>query len=182
MKFLVVVLGAMAVLASATAATPSAAVSAPASTSTTESILQKCLDACKADDVVCRAKCVGVPSPNPQQVNETEACVEKCPQGHGSAADIKKYTECRDSCIGQFFYTSGGTPAATSAALAGTAAAATGTGTNVAPSASGSGSNASPSATGTQTSASHSPSSAASPTLAASSFGLLGLLVAVFAL
>ncbi|KAM0260368.1 hypothetical protein ACHAQJ_002769 [Trichoderma viride] len=76
-----------------------------------------CLKACKAGDVNCQAHCIGVPSPDESQVNQTTACVAKCPQGNGSAAETQVYSQCVDKCINaSYFVTSEGTPSPTGAA------------------------------------------------------------------
>jgi hypothetical protein len=43
-------------------------------------------------------------------VNKTTACVAACPQGSGTAADNQAYSDCVQGCIGQFYFTSSGTP------------------------------------------------------------------------
>ncbi|KAI1631972.1 hypothetical protein F4809DRAFT_128577 [Biscogniauxia mediterranea] len=112
---------------SETTALPTSAVSSPTATlasSTTVSVdpaqssaasaIQQCLDACDADDTTCRAACIAVPSPDNANVNATTDCVAACPQGNGTAAENSAYGDCVQNCIGQYFFTSTGTPAATS--------------------------------------------------------------------
>lgn len=62
---------------------------------------------------------MAVPSPNTQQVNATNNCVAACPVGKGSAADNKDYQKCVNDCIGQYYYTTTGTPAQSTKAKAG---------------------------------------------------------------
>ncbi|MCI2467510.1 hypothetical protein KC271_14735, partial [Listeria monocytogenes] len=76
-----------------------------------------CLKACGPDgDVACTSKCIAVPNPNESQVNQTTDCVAKCPQGDGSEEQTNEYARCTQQCIGQFYFSSGGTPSPTNAA------------------------------------------------------------------
>lgn len=61
-------------------------------------------------DVDCKAKCISVPSPDTQSVNSTTECVAACPQGNGTASDNLAYADCVNDCIGQYYFTSSGTP------------------------------------------------------------------------
>lgn len=109
MRFTTVFLtGALAAFASAQSTTASAA---PAETSQ-QAAIAKCLAACEEGDVSCTSKCIAVPNPNEAQVNETTKCVAACPQGEGSAEDTAKYTDCVNDCIGKYYFTATGTPAA----------------------------------------------------------------------
>ncbi|KAI0508604.1 hypothetical protein F5B22DRAFT_649900 [Xylaria bambusicola] len=72
--------------------------------------IQACLDDCDESDTRCRANCIAVPSPDTQNVNATTSCVAACPQGNGSKADNDAYADCVQGCIGQYYYTSTGTP------------------------------------------------------------------------
>jgi hypothetical protein len=57
-----------------------------------------------------------VPSPDASQVNATTACVAKCPQGNGSAAETQVYSQCVDKCVNaNYFVSSEGTPTPTGA-------------------------------------------------------------------
>ncbi|XXG99072.1 hypothetical protein Hte_005406 [Hypoxylon texense] len=69
-----------------------------------------CLNACDATDVNCQAKCIAVPSPDTQNVNSTTTCVAACPQGNGTAADNLAFADCVNDCIGQYYFTTSGTP------------------------------------------------------------------------
>lgn len=51
-----------------------------------------------------------MPSPDNASVNATTACVAACPQGNGTAADNQAYADCVDTCIGEYYFTSTGTP------------------------------------------------------------------------
>ncbi|KAI8629245.1 hypothetical protein F5Y19DRAFT_475810 [Xylariaceae sp. FL1651] len=81
--------------------------SAPAQTT---SAVEMCLAACDPSDTKCRANCIAVPSPDNQNVNQTTSCVAACPQGNGTAADNQAYADCVNGCIGQYYFTSTGTP------------------------------------------------------------------------
>ncbi|KAI1197515.1 hypothetical protein F5X97DRAFT_176553 [Nemania serpens] len=61
-------------------------------------------------DTKCRANCIAVPSPDDDSVNATTSCVAACPQGNGTAEDNDAYAKCVDGCIGQYYYTTTGTP------------------------------------------------------------------------
>ena len=43
-------------------------------------------------------------------MNATTSCVAACPQGNGTAADNQAYSDCVQECIGEYYYTSTGTP------------------------------------------------------------------------
>lgn len=47
---------------------------------------------------MCRAKCAGVPNPDPNMVNSTVDCVSKCNQNDASAL-----AKCREDCINKNF-------------------------------------------------------------------------------
>ncbi|KAI3331788.1 hypothetical protein HD806DRAFT_529563 [Xylariaceae sp. AK1471] len=78
--------------------------------STAASAIEQCLAACDPKDTNCRAHCIAVPSPDNENVNQTTACVAACPQGNGTAADNQAYADCVQGCIGQYYFTSSGTP------------------------------------------------------------------------
>ncbi|KAI2616427.1 hypothetical protein GGS26DRAFT_445245 [Hypomontagnella submonticulosa] len=81
----------------------------PAQTSAQAAMIA-CINACDPADVTCQAKCISVPSPDTQNVNATTDCVAKCPQGNGTATDNLNYADCVSKCIGQYYYTTSGTP------------------------------------------------------------------------
>ncbi|KAI0379724.1 hypothetical protein F5Y04DRAFT_259008 [Hypomontagnella monticulosa] len=81
----------------------------PAQTSAQAAMIA-CINACAPDDVNCQAKCISVPSPDTQNVNQTTQCVAECPQGNGTATDNLNYADCVSKCIGQYYYTTSGTP------------------------------------------------------------------------
>ncbi|GAO13990.1 hypothetical protein UVI_02035430 [Ustilaginoidea virens] len=116
-----------------------AVVSAQSSTSSADPAIAAaaaCLEKCARGDVNCQSHCITVPSPNEQQVIETNECVAACPQGNGSPADTQKYADCSKACIKKHFYVSSeGTPEATGGSNNNGAAA-----TGASPSNSGSGS------------------------------------------
>ena len=90
-----------AVLASAQ--TPTA--SAPTGSTTEQTAIIRCLDACAEGDVDCAAKCISVPNPNEDDANATNKCVADCPQGTGSATDNLNYLTCVEGCISKHYYT-----------------------------------------------------------------------------
>jgi len=142
-----------------------------------------CAIRCPGDDICCKARCVGVPCPNEAMANKTTECARGCPQGNGSPADTEAYGRCQLSCISSYFFTGTATlPAATGTAAA--SGSATGTATGSAASGSGS-------ASGSQTgSATRSGGAASTSTagaanvyqLGTSAAGIIGLVMAAFAL
>ncbi|KAI1079461.1 hypothetical protein F5B20DRAFT_581240 [Whalleya microplaca] len=113
--------------ASATSAAASATVSIDPAQSSAAAAIQSCLDACDASDggVNCKAACIAVPSPDTQNVNATTDCVTKCPQGNGTAAENEAYGDCVNACIGQYFFTTSGTPNLATTGAAGASGSAT---------------------------------------------------------
>ncbi|KAI1351173.1 hypothetical protein F5Y01DRAFT_283623 [Xylaria sp. FL0043] len=109
-----IVAGLFAVAASAQSSTTSVASTSVSSSdpaqSSVASQIEQCLAACDADDTKCRANCIAVPSPDNQNVNATTSCVANCPQGNGTAADNQAYADCVEKCIGEYYYTTTGTP------------------------------------------------------------------------
>ncbi|KAI0450677.1 hypothetical protein F5B21DRAFT_489994 [Xylaria acuta] len=102
---------------SATTTVASSSVSIDPAQSSVASQITQCLADCDPSDTKCRANCIAVPSPDTQNVNATTSCVADCPQGDGTAADNQAYADCVQDCIGQYYFTSTGTPnAATSKA------------------------------------------------------------------
>ncbi|KAH8160877.1 hypothetical protein CIB48_g7371 [Xylaria polymorpha] len=95
---------------SATNVEASTSVSIDPAQSSTASQIEQCLAKCDPSDTKCRANCIAVPSPDTQNVNATTSCVADCPQGNGTAADNQAYSDCVQSCIGQYYYTTTGTP------------------------------------------------------------------------
>ncbi|KAL2259182.1 hypothetical protein VTK26DRAFT_7236 [Humicola hyalothermophila] len=92
-------------------AAPTATDAATAAQNSEQAEMIRCIEACRAGDVVCTSKCVAVPSPNESQVNATNTCVAGCPQGDGSEAASAQYNSCVQACIGQHYYTASvGTP------------------------------------------------------------------------
>jgi hypothetical protein len=145
----------------------------PSQTSVQAEIL-KCLDACNPGDVACTSKCIAVPNPNASQVNQTNQCITDCPKGNGTAADNLNYENCREGCIGKYYFSaSGGTPQATTTGAGGSSANPTGSTTG---SVSGSGTAAGGSTTST------SKGGADVVHVAGSAAGLLGFVAALLAL
>ncbi|KAL7946352.1 hypothetical protein V8C42DRAFT_320340 [Trichoderma barbatum] len=201
MRFTLVLSGLFAALAAA-AESGTRTAAAPASSVSLDPAQQSqinCLKACDAGDVNCQAHCIGVPSPDQSQVNATTACVAKCPQGNGSAAQTQVYKLCIDKCVNEhYFVTSEGTPAPTGSPGNDHAASGTGTDTAAAPTGtSGSGSGGSDSdgsdssSTGTATkggsatktgSAASQTTTNAAPAIVVSGSALAGVIAALLAL
>ncbi|KAH8884472.1 hypothetical protein GQ53DRAFT_752082 [Thozetella sp. PMI_491] len=178
------VAGALAVVsAQTTTVTPaqSTTVSIDSSQTSAQSEILKCLNACNPGDVACTSKCIAVPNPDASQVNATNECIAACPAGNGTETDILNYKNCRDGCIGKYYYTTGGTPQATggSGGSAGTSGGSTGTitsGANSAPTGSTSGSASGAAASST------SKAAADVVRVAGPAAGLLGFIAAILAL
>jgi hypothetical protein len=139
-----------------------------------------CAAKCPAEDICCKAQCVHVPCPNEAMANRTTECARNCVQGNGSQADTEAYGRCQFDCISSYFFTGTATlPAAT-----GTAAG-SGSATLSAASGSGSGSGSqTASATGSGTAATTKASGAANVQyqLGSTAAGIIGLIMAAFAL
>ncbi|RCI15103.1 hypothetical protein L249_6824 [Ophiocordyceps polyrhachis-furcata BCC 54312] len=124
MRFHSLIAGGVFALAVNAQGSASADSSAPASSTTGETMpsftqeldpaqssANACLDRCPAGDANCKAHCITVPSPNERQAKATNECTAKCEQGDGSPAQIKAYSDCVQGCISQNFYTKpSGTP------------------------------------------------------------------------
>lgn len=48
--------------------------------------------------------------------NDTNSCVAKCPQGTGSPADTQKYAQCEQNCFSSLFFPARGPATATGSA------------------------------------------------------------------
>ncbi|KAK3356192.1 hypothetical protein B0H65DRAFT_565502 [Neurospora tetraspora] len=79
--------------------------SASAPLNSEQAAIIKCIDACQDGDVSCTSKCIAVPNPSDQDVNETNDCVAACPKGNGTESDNAKYSDCVQDCIGQHYFT-----------------------------------------------------------------------------
>ncbi|KAJ6119204.1 hypothetical protein N7523_003484 [Penicillium sp. IBT 18751x] len=187
MKFSIIALSTLLAFAAAETTTTAETVTA---TLTPE---QSCAKNCNSTDRCCVADCYKVPCPNEAQANDTNSCVAACPQGNGTAADTKKYTDCQNACFNSHFLATGAAASetgftASSTTTTGTLATATATTTTGAMSSNSGNSNsqsASASTFGvssTTTGVVHSTNAASNVKLGASSAGLLGLVVAAFAL
>ncbi|TGJ88208.1 hypothetical protein E0Z10_g518 [Xylaria hypoxylon] len=177
-----IVAGVFAVAASAqtTTAAASTSVSIDPAQSTAVSEIQACLAECDPTDTKCRANCISVPSPDNASVNATTACVAACPQGSGTAADNLAYADCVQKCIGEFYYTTSGTPnLATSNAANGDNSASV---TNVPTTIVTDGSTIVTSVPRTATQASDSPSTTSSSEGAAAVYGPVGTGLTLFGL
>jgi hypothetical protein len=93
---------------------------ATAAQSSAQAEVLRCLNACKPEDVDCRAGCIAVPSPSDQQANNTVNCVAACPIGKGTEADNNAFTKCTTDCVNNNYYDpSAGTPQPTGGANSG---------------------------------------------------------------
>ncbi|KAJ4388395.1 hypothetical protein N0V85_007595, partial [Neurospora sp. IMI 360204] len=102
MRFMPLILtGLFALSANAQSGTTSA--SAPQNSE--QAAIIKCLEACQDGDVACTSKCIAVPNPSDQDVNDTNDCVAACPKGNGTESDNAKYSDCVQDCIGQHYFT-----------------------------------------------------------------------------
>ncbi|CAI7676035.1 hypothetical protein N7533_002137 [Penicillium manginii] len=160
-----------------------------AETTTTITAEAQCAKSCTATDTCCIAKCYKVPCPDKTQVNDTNSCVAACPQGTGTAADTKKYTDCQQSCFSSHYFPIDGSSATGSSGSDSTASGSTATETGSSSTSTETGSsNASGTASGsasgtTETGSAHTSNAAnANVKLGASSAGLFGLVLAAFAL
>ncbi|KAJ2744907.1 hypothetical protein GGI20_002599 [Coemansia sp. BCRC 34301] len=73
-----------------------AAVSAQASSSTTLTAFEQCLQkTCPSNihDVNCQAACLGLPNPNASMIADTAACYAKCPN-----TDQQAQIDCKNKC------------------------------------------------------------------------------------
>jgi len=137
---------------------------------------------CNPNDICCRANCAHVPCPNNLMANQTTACVAGCPQGNGSVADTANYSKCIQNCYSSLFF-----PGSVTTGASGSGATnVSGGGSSISGGSGGSGTNTG-SSTGTATGATTSTSKAAAASyqklqLGASGAGLLGLILAAFAL
>jgi len=172
-SFTILVLSALVAMVSAT---PQQTPSATVVSLTPEA---SCAIKCPAEDICCKANCVHVPCPNEGMANKTTECARGCPQGNGSPADTESYGRCQLACISSYFFV--GTATLPTAAPSGSASlsAASGSGSG-----SGSGSQTA-SATGSGTAATAKPSGGAANVqyqLGSSAAGIIGLVIAAFAL
>ncbi|KAF2972919.1 hypothetical protein GQX73_g555 [Xylaria multiplex] len=180
-----IVAGLFAVAASAQSSTTSTdvastTVSIDPAQSSIASEIEQCLAKCDASDTKCRANCIAVPSPDNQNVNATTSCVAACPQGNGTAADNQAYADCVEGCIGEFYYTTTGTPnlATSNAGNSGS----TPSVTNVATTITSGGSTFVTSVPSTATQASDAPASSSSSEGGAAVYGPVGTGLTLFGL
>jgi len=101
MRFSAVILSAVGFTAFAVATTTTSPVPTP--TTSYSSTVNDCLNKCTVGDVNCQATCLGNPTPNESQVNDTTKCAAACKQGNGTADDTAKYAACQQACITSHF-------------------------------------------------------------------------------
>jgi len=174
-SFTILVLSALVAMVSAT---PQQTASSTIVSLTPEA---SCALKCAADDICCKASCVHVPCPNEAMANKTTECARGCPQGSGTPADAEAYGRCQLACINSYFFTGTATlPTATgTAAPSGSASLSAASGSG-----SGSGSQtASPTGSGAAATTKASGGAAnVQYQLGSSAAGIIGLVIAAFAL
>ncbi|RHZ53298.1 hypothetical protein Glove_443g73 [Diversispora epigaea] len=98
---------------STTSSSSPALTTVPATYTPSPNAIDQCIktycDATSDDYLDCRAKCAGVPNPNPSDIDATNACLAKCNQ-----TNADDYKTCQDKCF-EIYYTSSAvfTPKAT---------------------------------------------------------------------
>ncbi|KAH1489759.1 hypothetical protein KXV92_003523 [Aspergillus fumigatus] len=182
MKFNIIAVSSLLVLATAQSTTESAP-----STTTSLSPEASCAAKCGSNDICCVAGCYNVPCPSDQQANDTISCVAACPQGSGTPSDTDKYAACQNSCYSSHFFPATMTNAgSTKTGVSSNTATTTGTGSSSSETGtSGSDSTASGSGTATSSSTATSTPNAAVVSqmqLGVSAAGLLGFVLAAWAL
>ncbi|KAJ5807906.1 hypothetical protein N7474_009175 [Penicillium riverlandense] len=137
-----------------------------------------------ANDVCCRARCYKVPCPSDSQANDTNSCVAACPQGNGSAADTQRYSDCEQNCYSSHFFpaTNVRNGQTETVSAGNTAVTETGASVSVVTNSAGSPVSTFTTATNTAKGVTQTTNAASHVNLGASAAGLLGLVVAAFAM
>ncbi|PWY86955.1 hypothetical protein BO70DRAFT_214527 [Aspergillus heteromorphus CBS 117.55] len=171
----------------------SSSTTSSATTTASLSPQASCAAKCTATDICCIAACYEVPCPNNSQVNDTTSCVAACPQGSGSASDQKAYASCESSCVSSYFLATAtgasgssatkGSSSDASTTKSGSSSTSTGS-SSKSGSKSGSSSDSTGTATGTSAHASSTENAAAIAQLklGVSAAGVLGFVLAAWAL
>ncbi|KAK3957099.1 hypothetical protein QBC32DRAFT_2094 [Pseudoneurospora amorphoporcata] len=102
MRFTPLILTGLFALAANAQSTTTTSASAPLNSE--QAAIIKCIEACQEGDVSCTSKCIAVPNPSDQDVNDTNDCVTACPKGNGTESDNAKYQSCVEDCIGQHYF------------------------------------------------------------------------------
>ncbi|KAK1782118.1 hypothetical protein QBC45DRAFT_430359 [Copromyces sp. CBS 386.78] len=102
MRFTPLILTGLFALAANAQSTTTTSASAPVNSE--QAAIIKCIEACQEGDVSCTSKCIAVPNPSDQDVNDTNDCVTACPKGTGTESDNAKYQSCVEDCIGQHYF------------------------------------------------------------------------------
>ncbi|KAJ5601170.1 hypothetical protein N7510_010704 [Penicillium lagena] len=180
MKFNVLALSTLLVLAAAQDTTTTTANHA----ATTANAEVSCASKCDANDVCCRARCYKVPCPSDSQANDTNSCVAACPQGNGTAADTQRYSDCEQNCYSSHFFpaTNAGSRQTETVSTGSTTVTETGAFTSVVTNSAGSPVTTVTTATNTAKGVTQTTNAASHVNLGASAAGLLGLVMAAFAL
>jgi hypothetical protein len=105
------VAGALAVVARAQSETTVETPTNTYSLDPVQSSIYACIGECDPSDTACLARCNPVPNPSEEQVNDTNACFAKCPQGDGTESETQAYIDCTTKCtLENFFDPEQGTP------------------------------------------------------------------------
>ncbi|KAL2218667.1 hypothetical protein M432DRAFT_590731 [Thermoascus aurantiacus ATCC 26904] len=180
MKFSIIALSGLAALAAAQTTLQTS----PAPAATSLSPEAKCAANCASSDICCLAACYRVPCPSEAMANDTTACAAACPQGSGTPSDTEAYAKCQQQCFSSHFFPATATlPVASgSATVAGTSATPTSDSTSGSSSSGSSASRTGSSASSTASGTAPAASTGAASHLGASTAGILGVIMAAFAL
>ncbi|PYI00922.1 hypothetical protein BO78DRAFT_328898 [Aspergillus sclerotiicarbonarius CBS 121057] len=149
-----------------------------------------CATKCADTDTCCIAQCYEVPCPNDAQANDTTSCVAACPQGSGTPSDQKSYASCQNSCYSSYFFPASATGSSGSSATkassndasttkSGSSSSSTGSSSNSKSGSSGSGTST---ATGSHASSTENAAAITQLKLGVSAAGVLGFVLAAWAL
>ncbi|GKZ22229.1 hypothetical protein AbraIFM66951_007482 [Aspergillus brasiliensis] len=166
----------------------SSSTTSSATTTASLSPQASCATKCSETDICCVAQCYSVPCPDNAQANDTTSCVAACPQGSGSPSDQRSYASCQSSCYSSYFFPASATGASGSQATtagsndasttkSGSSSSSTGSSSN-----SKSGSSGTSTATGAHASSTENAAAIAQLKLGVSAAGVLGFVLAAWAL
>ncbi|RHZ66329.1 uncharacterized protein CDV56_102065 [Aspergillus thermomutatus] len=183
----IIAISSLLVLATAQSTTTT---STAASTTTSLSPEASCAAKCASGDVCCVAGCYKVPCPSDQQANDTISCVAACPQGSGTPSDTDKYASCQSSCYSSHFFPATMTNAGSSgtgvssndATTTGSGSSSSETGSSGSGSSKTSGSSSTGTSSGSNASTTANAAAVSQLQLGVSAAGLLGFVLAAWAL
>ncbi|RAL02357.1 uncharacterized protein BO80DRAFT_423778 [Aspergillus ibericus CBS 121593] len=163
--------------------------SSSATTTASLSPQASCATKCADTDICCIAQCYEVPCPNNAQANDTTSCVAACPQGSGSPSDQKSYASCQSSCYSSYFFPASATGSSGSSATTASSndasttksgsSSSTGSSSNSKSGSSGSGTST---ATGSHASSTENAAAITQLKLGVSAAGVIGFVLAAWAL